>query len=418
MPRKAKSTRRGNKEGTIYQRKDGTWCGQVLLGYKPDGKPNRKTFYGKTREIVAEKITNVSSDNFRGIAYIEPSNMTFKELLNEWLFKFKKSEVAARTFDWYLNIAKYHLYNELGQIPMKKLTAYHIQNLINTKLGNGVSHRTVKAIRETINQCLKHACEMNLLGANPVSGTKLPKNRKLTDDSVKAIPVELRKKLLDALETDATMKAMVTVLMFTGMRVGELLGLPWKNVDFKKCMITIDRAITQSPEFDDEGNLQSCPTIISTTKTYSSTRKFKVSGVVIDTLAQWKALQQKKNVFLVADNAVVFPNKDGKTRTYSGFRTIYVRFLEKNGFDFRHLNPHCYRHTFATMLLESGVNPRIVQKLLGHKNIQITLDTYSHVLTEVFDEVADTVGDIYTATVSGDYKEKIIKLTDKKAVND
>ena len=403
MPRKAKNTaktRRGNKEGSIYQRKDGSWCGQVLIGYKPDGKPNRKTFYGKTREIVAEKITNVSSDNFRGVAYIEQSNITFEELLKEWLFNFKKIEVAPRTFDWYLNVSKSNIFNELGQIPIKKLTTYHIQELLNIKLASGTGLRTIKAIRLIIKQCLNHACETSLMAVNPAAATKIPKsNRKVVENDNKAISPEIRQKLLSILETDVTMKAMITTLMFTGVRIGELLALTWKNVDFKNCMITIDRAITRDPQFDEDGILESNNTIIATTKTYSSTRKFKVSGTVIDILIEWRAIQKKKNIFFVADNAVVFPNKDGKTRTYSGFRTIYTKFLKKHDLEQYNLNLHCYHHTFATMLLENNVNPKVVQKLLGHKTIQITLDTYSHVLAEVYSEVADTVDGIYDKIV-------------------
>ena len=102
-------------------------------------------------------------------------------------------------------------------------------------------------------------------------------------------------------------------------------------------------------------------------------------------------------MLLIDENAVVFPNKNGKTRTYSGFRTVYIKFLKKHDFDKYNLHLHRYRHTFATMLLEKGVNPKIVQKLLGHKTIQITLDTYSHVLSEVYSETADTVDSIYNA---------------------
>ena len=399
MPRKAKNTaktRRGNKEGSIYQRKDGTWCGQVLMGYKPDGKPKRKTFYGKTREIVAEKITNISSDNFRGVAYIEPSNITFEELLKEWLFNFKKIEVSPRTFEWYLGIAKNNIYDEIGHIHLKELKAYHIQNLLNKRHTQGISKRTLSAVKITIGQCLKHACEMNLISINPSISAKIPKSeRMITEESSKVIEPKQRKILLEVLENDITMKTMITVLMFTGMRVGELLALPWKNVDFKVQTITIDRAITRDPQFDEVGTLESNNTIIATTKTYSSKRKFKVSGTVIDILTKWRKLQKNKGDNLITGDAVIFPNKHGETRTYSGFRTVYNKFLKKYGLEQYNLNLHKYRHTFATMLLEDGVNPKVVQKFLGHKTIQITLDTYSHVLSEVYTAVAETIDSIY-----------------------
>ena len=100
-------------------------------------------------------------------------------------------------------------------------------------------------------------------------------------------------------------------------------------------------------------------------------------------------------IILITGDAVIFPNKHGETRTYSGFRTVYNKFLKKYGLEQYNLNLHKYRHTFATMLLEDGVNPKVVQKLLGHKTIQITLDTYSHVLSEVYTAVAGTIDNIY-----------------------
>ena len=85
-------------------------------------------------------------------------------------------------------------------------------------------------------------------------------------------------------------------------------------------------------------------------------------------------------------------------RTYNGFRTTYLRFMRKHNLGEYSL--HSYRHTFATMLLEKGVNPKIVQKLLGHQDIETTLGTYSHVLPEVFDGVAGVVGELHADMVA------------------
>ena len=396
MPRKTKNTRRGNLEGSIYQRKDGKWCGQVLIGYKPDGKPHRKTFYGKTREDVAKKITNVSSDNFKGVPFVEPQNMTMRELIKSWLFDFKKSEVTARTFEWYLNIAKTYIYEDLGGFPICKLTTYHIQMLLNKRINEGLSLRTVKAVRNIINQAIKHACEMKILAVNPVLGTKLPKyERVVKEDKVKAIPVELRKQILNAAQNDAIMKPIIFTLMFTGIRIGELLALPWKNVDFKTGIIIIDRAITNEVEYDNDGEVDSRSTIVAVTKTYSGNRKIKMPDVLIKILREWYTSQKLKNIAFISGNSEVFANKFGERRTYYGFRTNYRRFMERNGFEEHNINIHSYRHTFATMLLEAGVNPKVVQKLLGHKDVQTTLGIYSHVLSEVYESTANKVDEIY-----------------------
>ena len=122
-------------------------------------------------------------------------------------------------------------------------------------------------------------------------------------------------------------------------------------------------------------------------------------------LAEWKHHQSasEKNPTLTEPDNPVFPNRNGQGRTYGGFRTAYRRFLEKHEFTAFEINLHSYRHTFATMLLEAGVNPRIVQRLLGHKDIMTTLNTYSHVLAEVYQGVADKLDAICLDTTNGTF---------------
>ena len=190
------------------------------------------------------------------------------------------------------------------------------------------------------------------------------------------------------------MKTALTVLMFTGMRVGEFLALPWRNISFDSGIITINQAITHKVDYDDTGKLKSRQTVIGSTKTQGSNRSFKTAPIVIDVLREWRDalpdhLRRPVAHDILAPDAVVFPNDLGKMRTYDGFRTTYRRFMAEHELGVYTL--HSYRHTFATMLLEEGVNPKIVQKMLGHADIETTLGIYSHVLDEVYDGVADTM---------------------------
>ena len=119
---------------------------------------------------------------------------------------------------------------------------------------------------------------------------------------------------------------------------------------------------------------------------------------MLDVLTRWRAalpyhMRAEPDHDILAKSAVVFPNDMGKMRTYDGFRTTYRRFMSENGLGAYTL--HSYRHTFATMLLEKGVNPKVVQELLGHRDIETTLGIYSHVLPEVFEGVTGVVGELY-----------------------
>jgi len=102
----------------------------------------------------------------------------------------------------------------------------------------------------------------------------------------------------------------------------------------------------------------------------SKTKSFAAAPYLAEVLEDWKSQQKKSKMSSAFDEAVVFPNKDGNMRTYNGFRTAYRRFLKRHGLENENLNLHRFRHTFATMLLENGVNPKIVQKLMGHKDIE------------------------------------------------
>ena len=400
MPRKTKkTTRRGNKEGSIYKRKDGKWCGQVLVGYNDLGKPVRKTFYGVTREEVAEKVSATTHKVFSG--ELSPGAVvkcTIENLIKEYLWAFKKPTISDVTFEWYLNLCNTHVITEIGAAEIDTVTPVFLQKLFNKLYTEKqLSQRSVKAVRDILNQAFAHAVELKLTVTNPVLGTKIPKasrEKSTKDENAKVISKNDRARILQAAENDIRMKTALTMLMFTGMRVGEFLALPWKNVDFENGIITINQALTRKCEYSEDGKIKSRATIIGDTKTHGSNRSFKVAPVVMDVLKEWREalpthMRSPISHDILAPDSVVFLNDCGEMRTYNGFRTTYRRFMSENNLGEYTL--HSYRHTFATMLLESGVNPKIVQKMLGHADIETTLGTYSHVLTEVYDGVADTM---------------------------
>lgn len=418
MPRKREKdtyNRRGNREGSIYQRKDGKWVGQVLVDYQPNGKPDRRYFYGSSREEVSKKVADATDKAFKGETPAKRSRLLLGDFLREWLNTFKRIEVKPRTYEWYCDVSK-GIIAGLGSTSISKLSALQVQSFLNMKLlDEGKSVRTVKGYRDVLNQALGYAVDTKLISSNPVTHTKLPKQvcKVDEDDSGKAMSIELRQKVLNAAEDSSLYKPIIFTLMFTGMRAGEFLALPWKNVDLENGVITIDRAATLDTETDDDLNHKNRDTVVSSTKTYTSNRKIKIPKALIEILTEWKQAQavHKKHRFLTDPDNPVFPNKFGEMRTYNGFRRTFTRFLDKHGLTASKITLHSFRHTFATMLLEAGVNPRIVQKLLGHKDITTTLNTYSHVMGEVYEGVADTLDDICGKTLGGEFVPVIVSST-------
>ncbi len=213
-----------------------------------------------------------------------------------------------------------------------------------------------------------------------------------------------------ALENEPVIKPVVMMLMFTGMRIGEVLALQWSHIDFQAKTITIRQAITQNMEFNEEGKVVKTTNIIGRTKTNTSKRTIIAPDVVLDSLKQWmKYLSTMKNgKKLLTMAGFVFPSTQTYSmRTYSGFRASYLHFLHRHELDEFHLNLHRYRHTYASMLLEQDVKPNVVKNLLGHKDIRTTLGIYTHVVPEVYEGVADVMNLASKVMLEGTYKPRI-----------
>ena len=181
------------------------------------------------------------------------------------------------------------------------------------------------------------------------------------------------------------LKPLCYVLLFAGLRIGEALALKWKNIDFDNKTIKVERAITQVPKFDEQGNIKDRITVIGDTKTTCSIREIPVADIVIKTLIQWKNKQtdrQQNNpdvsAILTSPTSFVFANDDGSYRTYSGTRKIFDRFKRRNGLDKFNIHFHGLRHTNATLLISQNIDVAVVAARLGHAQITTTFNFYVH----------------------------------------
>ena len=160
-------------------------------------------------------------------------------------------------------------------------------------------------------------------------------------------------------------------------------------------------AVSISPDYDDSGAHTKRQTIVVAPKTKAGIRSIHVPPVVTDALRDWKQYIDEKK----PDHSeyIFCSTKTGQLRTYNAFRTSFRKFLIRNGLDNCGISLHNFRHTAATILLENNISPRVVQRILGHADIQTTLGTYSHVMQEVYSDVASALGNIYNETISGTY---------------
>ena len=390
-------TRRGNKEGSIFQRKDGRWVGAATVGYDENGKVKRKFIYGKTRMEVADKLvalTNrIENQNFE---YVDKNNLA--ELMNEWLLVFKKNQVSPRTFEGVYSKYKLHIEPKIGNMKIDEITPIVIQKILNQMIDDGFSLDVVRKTKVVFNQFFDYAVEHGFVANNPTHLTKVKSNERKIYDSenrYKALPPEIRDKFLTCLNEHTFLKPLCLCMMLAGLRTGETLALRWKDIDFQNKTINVERAITVVPKFDSNGNVIERKTVISDTKTTCSKRVVPMPDLLIQTLQDYKISQDinedERNINLTSENSLVFCNNDGTVRTYYGTKKIFYRFLEKYGLDKYNIHFHTLRHTFSNMLFEADQNPKVIQALLGHKSVKTTITTYNSVDKSYFQKATDVI---------------------------
>ena len=415
MPRKAnkpKTSRRGKNEGSVYKRSDGKWVGQVTVGYRPDnGKPIRKYFYAATREEAARKVAMTLATEMNRESTAIKDDLLLKDFLHKWLITFKSHEVCSRTMELYYSAERLHIVPALGGLPINQVMPVKIQGLLyQLQAEKGLSQRTISLVRGVLIQMYDYAMEMRLSEFNPARNTKLPRQPRKPDNERKVIPIAQREALLKAAEDDEIISPILTMLMLTGMRIGELLALQWKHIDFAAKTVSIRQSLTREIIFDKDGKTQQSSDALGATKTQTSQRVIQVPDLVLERLRRWmKYVAGLKGGLevLVPDGFVFVSTRTMGMRTYSGFRATYRHFLDQNGFGDEGLNLHRYRHTYASMLLEQGINPKIVQKLLGHRDVSTTLGVYTHVVPEVFAGVIGAMNAAAAQLLNGTYAPKL-----------
>lgn len=345
--------KRGNGEGTIYfSEKLNKWVGQFTAGRKVDGKINRKSVYGNTRKEVKEKITKALAD-IQNNTFIEKNEITVYELAKEIVEDKKNSnQISSSTY----NRAKYTLKiienSNLGQMSIQKITAKDIKNFLNDNTTYADS--TLKKIYQLLGQTFKRAVERNYIIKNPITfeEARKPKSSKKST-KVEALTIEEEKKLISALSSEITIyKPIILLMLFTGMRVGEVLALKWDCI--KDEYIDIKQSLTR----DEDGKV----ILGDDTKTENSIRQIPIN-IILKEIISTIPYKQK----------LLFPNI-----TPRSVHDFITKFNATNCIT-DHIHPHMLRHTYATRCIEAGMNIKVLQKKLGHKNIQTTLDTYASV---------------------------------------
>lgn len=360
---------------SICKRKDGTWCAAVVHGVNDKGKPKRKYLYGKTKKEVEQKLRQFENDVEGYGAALDENNMSVEEWVYKHLFTNLHKTIKDTTFANYLIVYDTHIKNSwLGEMQLKDVKLNHLQQFFKgkTELSEAYMHR----IRIILNGAFKSAMLNNLIRVNPFTGFKPPKSEK------EATKFEVMTKEEQSLYMHhARNEPVILTALFTGMRLGELLALRWQNVDLDTKVITVEQSHSRAKVYDDNGDYTTQDLFLDP-KSESGVRRIPIPNSLVLELRKHKLASAYKK-----DKDLVFCTCTGNVYSASNIRRIHRSILKKA--DLRHIKFHALRHTYATRLLEAGENFKTLQVLLGHADIQTTMNIYAHVTEETKHKAAD-----------------------------
>lgn len=382
-----KKGKRGNREGSIYRRKsDGLWVGSITLD---SGK--RKVFYGKRQQEVIEKVKKALYEQQQGTLPTLSPKQTVAQFLQIWLESSQVQSKRPRTYERYEEVVRLHIVPALGRYQLQRLTAQQVQAFYADKLKVGLSPTTVSTFHTVLHSALKTAKKWKLVTENVCDFVDPPRTEHY---EAQPLTLEQSRKLL-SFAHGRPIEAILTLTLATGMRLGELMGLKWQDIDMKAGTLHLQRILSRVPtklqREGQKGYVEASP------KTKKSRRSLMIAPFALKVLVQHRERQQeakKQAGDRWVENDYVFCTSIGTRLNPSTSIQKPLKLLLKEA-ELPDVRFHDLRHSAATLLLGMGVHPKIVQEILGHSNINITMDIYSHVLPSMQKAAIDVLNSAF-----------------------
>jgi integrase len=380
----AKKRQKGNGEGSIYERKnkDGK-----LIGYRaayfaqmPDGRKKRFYISGKTKTEVKQKLRKVLAERDDGIVF-DVGSLTVGRYLERWLADAVKDTVKQITYENYGRLVRLHLVPTLGHIKLKALTAAHVRALYREKLDSGLSATSIQRIHALLHKALKQAVNDGLIPRNVTDAVKAPQQSR---KEIQALTPEQARAFLKATKGER-LEALYLLAIHTGLRQGELFGLRWDDIDLEQKTLQVRRTLSAA---------KSGPTF--TTPKNNKNRSVRLTPQAVQALREHRKHQLEERVKLAEswkDQGLVFTTRVGSPlNRHNLSRRSFKPLLRRAGVP--DIPFHALRHSFASLMLRSREHPKVVQEMMGHSRINVTLDLYSHMVPDMQKEAVNRLGEM------------------------
>ncbi|MBN1040089.1 site-specific integrase [Clostridium botulinum] len=366
------------------------WKATVCLGYE-DGKKNVARKQGfKTKKEAEKWITEILNKKNKGYIAATESNISFKDYINKWFNDYKSKHIGINTRTNYKSRIDTHIIPKLGSYKLNKITNAIVQDFYNSLIGQGLKPSSVKKIMEILNGVFKYAQKSKLIYTIPTDIEKQPMNKpKIEFWSKKEIDFYLNE------IKDTYLYTPILIEVLTGLRVGELCGLRWCDLDFKTNSLTVRNQVI----YDRELKILVFSEML---KTDSSYREISLPNILIDYLKSIRGNANNTD-FIVLNREGLMCNPRNLSMNFSKSISKYKKPTEEisqkvaknNYMQLKQITFHGLRHTHATLLIFNGENIKVVSDRLGHKDIATTLNTYTHIMEDMKNNTASLLDNIF-----------------------
>lgn len=380
------ATKKTNGEGSIYYSESKKlYEGKITIGFDANGKQLRKSVYAKKKTDVVQKLNKLKSDLLNN-DFTQNNDATIYDIAKQYINnQFEANQVSASTLLRNKNTLAIIDKLDLAHIPIQKVTNSQLSNeLLKIK---DYSNSIISKIYGMLSTAYNQAVINNIVKTNPflIKGAILRVKSNKDDKKVDALTIDEQKAFINELEnSNDEYKDIFYIAMYTGARIGEILGLFASNINLKTNYITIDKTLTKNE--NDE------PIVGKTTKTYAGTREIPITKHLIPVISKYAS--DKNELIFTKNNEIIAPatinshfkkicknanirvliNSNKKVYREAGISNVNLKTSS--------VNTHMLRHTFATRCIEAGVSAVALSRILGHKDIQTTLNTYTSVFNK------------------------------------